>query len=78
MTDPTPITKSLGARGFPSLEAARKRLERRNRRLAISDALHALRPQPPGPIIQSLIDTASETDTPEIVVSRAKEWGYGT
>lgn len=78
VTPATPITKYLGAKGYPTLEEARKRLERRKKRLAISDALHALRPQPPGSLIQRLIDESAENDTPESVTVKAKEWGYGT
>jgi hypothetical protein len=68
----------MGNKEFPTFHLATERRKRRAIRLAISDALHALRPQPPGPLIQRLIDESSESDTPESVTAKAKEMGYGT
>jgi hypothetical protein len=73
-----PVSKFKGNKEYPTPEAAADRRRRRAARIKISDALHALRPQPPAGIIQSLLDSASENDSPEIVVAKAKEYGYGT
>ena len=71
-----PESKFKGNKEFPTPEAARLRRERRARRVEASDALHALRPQPPGPIIQSLLDGMMEDASVESVLAQAKEQGY--